>query len=182
MFYTSLNNLNTYKVVRTNPTCFLGGWTRFWTQNSGWVGSGWPLGSKNGSNRVRLAANRVQIWIQPYNVLNKPDLNPNSGWVGLGPQGPNSGWVRLGWLGSVGHANIKTIEFLRQVLETSYVAMVKMQSVVGNRYNPYFLRVQYKCGWLQLFLTESMLFISQGVIRNPSRFHTPHVLTCYNRN
>ena len=61
--------------------------------------------SKNGSNWVRLALNRVQIWIQSYNVLNKPDLNPTrptfgSGWAlrvqnqvelgRVGPQGQNS--------------------------------------------------------------------------------------------
>ena len=41
-----------------------------WHKNS--RGPGWPSGSKNGSNLVGLALNRVQIRVQPYNVLNKP--------------------------------------------------------------------------------------------------------------
>ena len=61
------------EVVRPNPTRFFGlnpildpkfGLSR--------VGSGWPSGSKNGSNRVGLASNRLQIRVQPYNILNKP--------------------------------------------------------------------------------------------------------------
>ena len=57
-------------------------------------------GSKNGSNRVGLASKRVQIRVQPYNVLNKPEwtrFEPDfgSGWaprvqiqVESGPVGP----------------------------------------------------------------------------------------------
>ena len=40
---------------------------------------------------------RVQIRIQPYNELDKPDLNPTCLWVGLDPQGPN--WVELSRVG-----------------------------------------------------------------------------------
>ena len=43
----------------------------------------WPSGSKNGSNRV-----------QPYNVLNKLDLNPTSSWVG-----PSGFKIRLSRVG-----------------------------------------------------------------------------------
>ena len=55
---------------------------------------------------------RVQIWVQPYNVLNKPDLKRpvfGSGWAlkvqnqvesgRVGPQGQNSGQIRVGLVG-----------------------------------------------------------------------------------
>ena len=44
--------------------------------NPGSNGSSWPSGSKNRFDRVGLTSQRVQIWVQPYNVLNKPNLNP----------------------------------------------------------------------------------------------------------
>ena len=55
---------------------------------------GLALRVKNRSNWVRLASNRVQIRVQPYNVLNKPN---NHVWVGLGHQDQNLGQVRSGW-------------------------------------------------------------------------------------
>ena len=74
-----------------NLDLFLGGSTRFWAQFSGSNGSGWPSGSQNGCNQVGLISKRVQIRVQPYNVLNKPKR------VGFGHQGPKSGWVGSGW-------------------------------------------------------------------------------------
>ena len=80
-------------------------------------GSGWPSGSKNGSNRVGLTSKRVQIWVQPYNVLNKPDLKNGSGWA-FKVQNRLS-WVGLalrvkirvkfgsGWSGSFGRTRSK---------------------------------------------------------------------------
>ena len=78
--------------VETRPV--FSGWTRFWTQHSGWVRLGWPSGSKKGSKRVGLASNRVQIRIQPYNVLNKLDLNPTRFWVR-----PSGSKIRLSRVG-----------------------------------------------------------------------------------
>ena len=54
---------------------FLGS-TQFGTQFLGSNWSGWPSGSLNGSNWVGLILKRVQMWVRPYNVLNKPNLNP----------------------------------------------------------------------------------------------------------
>ena len=65
--------------------------SNFWVQ-MGCVG---PQHPKMGFNRVELTSKRVQIWIQPLNVLNRPDLNPTRFWAGLGPQGPISSRVGL---------------------------------------------------------------------------------------
>ena len=46
---------------------------------------------------IGSTSKRVQIPVQPYNVLNKPDLNLTHFWVGLGPQGPKLGSVVSGW-------------------------------------------------------------------------------------
>ena len=66
------------------------------TQFSGSNRLGWPSGSKNRSYRVGLTWKRVQIRVQPYNLIWTRLVNRvESGWVG--PQGQNLGqiWVRL---------------------------------------------------------------------------------------
>ena len=52
----------------------------FWVQSDFWPNFrvqtgrvGRPSGSQNVSNQVGLTSKRVQIRVQPYNVLNKPD-------------------------------------------------------------------------------------------------------------
>ena len=69
-------------------------------------GLGWPSEFINGSNWVKLASKRVQIRIQPYNVLNKPKLNPTRR---VGPSGtkivlgwPSRSEFGSGWSGSFG--------------------------------------------------------------------------------
>ena len=78
------------------PDPFFLGSTQFWAQFLGSNGSGWPSGSKNGSNWFGLTSKRVQIWVQPYNIyiLNKPDLNPTHFQVG-----PSGSKIRLSWVG-----------------------------------------------------------------------------------
>ena len=71
---------------RTRPV--FSGSTQFGALFLGSNGSDWASGSKNGSNRVGLTSKRVQIRVQPYNVLNKPETLKR---VGSGPQGPKSG-------------------------------------------------------------------------------------------
>ena len=84
-----------FYVVRPNPT-------RFFELNPildpkfGLSQVGLALRVKNISNRVGLASNRFQIWVQLYNVLNKPNFNPILGWVGL----PESKFW-LSWVGLV---------------------------------------------------------------------------------
>ena len=47
------------------------------------VKQGWPSGSKNRSNWAGLTSKRVQIQVQPYNVLHKSNLNPTLSLVGF---------------------------------------------------------------------------------------------------
>ena len=111
-FFVSLLILLTSEVVRPNLTRF-GGSTPFWIQFLYSNKSGWPLGSKNGSNQFGLTSTRVQILVQPYNVPNIPTpFEPDQICfrVGLGPAlGSKIGlsWIRLAltvkiWVGLVG--------------------------------------------------------------------------------
>ena len=72
----------------------------FQAQFLGSKGSGRPSGSQKGSNRVGLTSKRFQIWVQSYNVLNKPDSNRVE--LGrVGPQGQNSGQIRVELVGFI---------------------------------------------------------------------------------
>ena len=102
-----------FHIVQPNVTLpVLLGSTKFWAQFLGSNRLGWRQGSKNRSNLVSLTSKRVQIWVQPYNVLNRPDLNPTRptfslGWALRVQNRVDSGWssrsnsgqirVRLVW-------------------------------------------------------------------------------------
>ena len=68
-----------------------------------------------------LASNRDQIWVQSYDLLNKPKWTQFR--VGLCPQGPNLGWVGLVWSGSFSRTtnDILQLKDIKTILGSSKI-------------------------------------------------------------